>query len=240
MSGRAGISPRIAPAGVQAVDLGACARQCPGYELRSREGGKGIAVLEHPGLRDRVAISQTPEGRWVYADVRHYAPRGATEPADRAFARLRECIARSPSKGGLPELRQRVEGLKRDREALDLLAHVQKVYGYELRPRDGGGGVVVLECARLRDRVAVTQAPDGRWLVADVRHYPPRAVGESAERALGRLRDCIGRSPSRGPVAQLGARAEALERGVEIERGAPRVAGRETQPMARPGSGRQE
>jgi hypothetical protein len=240
MTDRAGIPARIDPIRVQAVDLGACVKLCQGYELRPREGGQGIAVLEHPGLRDRVAISRTPEGRWVYADVRHYAPRGASEPADRAFARLRECIGRSPSKGGLPELAQRIEGLKRDREALDLLVYLQRVYGYELRPRDGGEGVMVLDSVRLHDRVAVAQAPDGRWVIADVRHYVPRAVGESAERALGRLRDCIGRSPSREPVAQLVARANALERGTGIDPGAPQAAGRETQPMGGPGFGRQE
>lgn len=114
------------------VDLGAYAQRCHRYELRLHDGGQGIAVLEQPGLRDRVAVAQAPDGRWVYADVRHYAPRGPDEPAERALLRLRECIDRSPSKGGVSEFAQRVEGLKRERVDLNLLVDVQRTRGYEL------------------------------------------------------------------------------------------------------------
>ena len=40
-----------------------------GYQARGGEGGAGIVVLEHPALRDRVAVAQAPDGRWLYADT---------------------------------------------------------------------------------------------------------------------------------------------------------------------------
>jgi len=226
---------------LRSVDLGAYAQKVHGYELRPRDGGPGIAVLEHAHLRDRVAVARTPEGSWVFADVRHYAPRGSSEPAERALVRLRDGIGRSPSNGGIVEFAQRVERLKRDREALELVAEMQRSHGYALCPRDGAQGVVVLEHSRLRDRVAVAQAPDGRWVFADVRQYAPRGPNEPAEHAFARLRECIDRSRSKGTLGELARRAEALEPGVHPERAAPTLArSGETLVMGRPGLGRED
>jgi hypothetical protein len=81
------------------TDLLEHALRVEGYSLRPGEGGQGIVVLEHSGHRDRVAMAQNREGRWIYASVADYQPRMEGEPAERAFARLRACIQRSPSTG---------------------------------------------------------------------------------------------------------------------------------------------
>lgn len=97
--------------------------------------------------------------------------------------------------------------------------------------------MIVLDHARLRDRVAVAQVPDGRWVFADVRHYALRGPNEPADRAFARLRECIDRSPSKGTALDLVARADALDRGIQIERAAVH---RGTQVMGRPGDGRED
>jgi hypothetical protein len=103
-------------------------------------------------------------------------------------------------------------------EAFDLVAYACREQGYEVRPGDGGPGIAVLENAALRDRVAVAQTQDGRWIYADIREYAHRGPGEAAERALARLRGCIDRSPSKGDAAAFAARVEDLRRGVEAGR----------------------
>jgi hypothetical protein len=81
------------------VDLVQYAERVQGYARRAHDGGQGIVVLEHESLRDRVAMAQGRDGQWIYASVRDYAPRGSDEPSERALARLRECIERSPFRG---------------------------------------------------------------------------------------------------------------------------------------------
>lgn len=75
-------------------------RQKPSLQGEVRSGE--AARRPHHEVKSAAATekrSGTPEGRWVVADVRHYAPRGPDEPAERALTRLRASVGRSPLKG---------------------------------------------------------------------------------------------------------------------------------------------
>src|SRR5208283_5023183 len=83
-----------------------------GYEARRGDGGRGLTVLDHPN-RDRIVVAKSPSGVWIYASVPDYEPRAAAEPPERAFERLRACIARSRDKGSIVEFVQERDGTAR-------------------------------------------------------------------------------------------------------------------------------
>jgi hypothetical protein len=82
------------------------AQRVEGYSLRPSDGGQGIAVLDHNGHRDRIAVAQRSDGRWIFAAVPDYRPREQGEHPMQAFGRLRECIERATVKGGELEFQQ--------------------------------------------------------------------------------------------------------------------------------------
>ncbi len=96
--------------------------------------------------------------------------------------------------------------------ALHLPEYAQRLQGYQLRAQDGGQGLVVLDHPGLPDRVAMAHVRGGAWIYASVPDYVPRAVGESADAALARLRACIGRSVARGSAADFVEHADRLRR----------------------------
>jgi hypothetical protein len=123
---------------VREVDLVDYAQKNHGYAVRARDSGWGVAVLENAPLNDCVAIARDRQGQWIYATVPDYTLRGEGEPVERAFARLRESIARSPSTGGVVEFAAHVQELRRTREAERSAA----LAGASERADDGGKGAL--------------------------------------------------------------------------------------------------
>jgi hypothetical protein len=68
---------------------------CPGK-------GKGFIFLEHPN-RDRIVVTRTPSGYWLYASINAHEPGPKGESLEHATRRLRECIAATRDKGSIVE-----------------------------------------------------------------------------------------------------------------------------------------
>ncbi len=91
--------------------------------------------------------------------------------------------------------------LEHFKRTIDLVEYAKKT-GYELRPVDGGTGVVLLEHPN-RDRIAVAQRPNGAWIYASVTDYEPRGAAESPDSAARRLRACIARARDKGSIVEF-------------------------------------
>jgi len=79
-----------------------------GYGPCPRERFAGIALLEHPETRDRIAVARTTDGVWIYASLAECAPAFPEESPDETRRRLREGIARTADKGTVIEFEQRL------------------------------------------------------------------------------------------------------------------------------------
>jgi hypothetical protein len=149
------------------LDLLEHALRVEGYSLRPGEGGQGIVVLEHSGHRDRVAMAQNREGRWIYASLPDYQPRTEGEPAERAFARLRACIQRSPSTGSGHEFlehttRLRERDAERRAEALAQAPVNRRIYDFQPSPHSTSSPSPEQVAARMRAFAEATRRVDAR------------------------------------------------------------------------------
>jgi hypothetical protein len=149
------------------LDLLEHALRVEGYSLRPGEGGQGVVVLEHSAHRDRIAMAQNREGRWIYASLPDYQPRAEGEPAERAFARLRECIRRSPSTGSEREFLEHTTRL-REREAerrMQAIAQApvnRRIYDFEAAPAETGAPTPERVAARMRAFAEANRTVDAR------------------------------------------------------------------------------
>jgi hypothetical protein len=177
------------------MDLLEHALRVEGYSLRPGEGGQGIVVLEHSVHHDRIAMAQNREGRWIYASLPDYQPRTEGEPAERAFARLRDCIRRSPSKGSEREFLEHTTRL-REREAerrADALAQApvnRRIYDFQPSPRSASSPSSEQIAARMRAFAEATRMVDARLPapVPAVREQPLPQRAADSRGGLGQRR----------------------------------------------------
>jgi hypothetical protein len=88
----------------RSIDLVDYAKKA-GYEPRAQDGAPGLTVLDHPN-RDRIVVTRSPSGPWIYASVTDYEPRAPGEPAADALSRLRYSIDRAKDKGSIVDFVQ--------------------------------------------------------------------------------------------------------------------------------------
>jgi hypothetical protein len=94
---------------------------CPGK-------GKGFLFLEHPN-RDRIVVTRTPSGYWLYASINGHEPGPKGESIDRATRRLRECVAATRDKGSIVEFVLHREGSARQGDVrLDMVRERLREY----------------------------------------------------------------------------------------------------------------
>lgn len=78
---------------------------CPGR-------GTGFIFLEHRN-RDRIVVTRTPSGYWLYASINAHEPGPKGESLEHATRRVRGCIAATRDKGSIVEFVRHRDGTAR-------------------------------------------------------------------------------------------------------------------------------
>jgi hypothetical protein len=142
------------------INLVEYARGAAGYQPCERDSTRAIAVLEHGLAADRIAVARAQDGAWVYARLDGYARRVAEESAERAYARLRECVQGARDRGTIVEFVQSTQRLLgRDEVSLERVR--EHLRGWQQAWR-------ALEPA----------PPEPRVAVEDARHELHRRIGD--------------------------------------------------------------
>jgi len=190
-----------------------------GYQPMPRDSSPLRAtVLEHPDTHDRIAVARGQHGTWLYARLDGYTPRGAEEPPEQAYARLRECILRARDKGSIVEFVQSTQRvLGRDEVGLDRVREHLRAWDQAQRALEGQG----------RERSRSQLEPDPAWsgeapfgtraTVAEGRGSPrtpsPQEVDHQLRRAQARTDWHQHLSPEHARALGLPASKRGPERG---------------------------
>ena len=104
-----------------------------------------------------------------------------------------------------------LERFKRD---INLIDYAKRA-GFEPSRGQGGEGLTFLEHPN-RDAIVVARNRGGQWIYASVPDCPPRAPGESAERAEERVRASIARTRDKGSIVEFVQHRDCTARTGEV------------------------
>ncbi len=185
----------------RSIDLAEYARSL-GYEDRPRDSVPAIAVLEHPGSGDRMAVARLESGG-IYARIPGYAARADSESEELARRRLRDCITRSGDTGSIVEL-VCTEERRAGRPEPDLEAVRQRLAFWELsHERTRGDGV---PSPPIRDFPSPAQVQERIEKWHEAQRVLDRKLAHLADRPFASVSGQERGGPDRPPKSELAQR----------------------------------